>query len=553
MRIVAPLLLCLVAATALAGPPDTYERPHHLWQDLLLEETAWEPPTWGPPAPAGRAYDNLRINTDSTQQLQNEQQVVVNPLNPDNLVATWRDFRLGHREVGIGYSLDGGQNWTDYLIDGPAQYSYHSDPGLTVDRQGNIYACILSYNDTSSPNGLFVLKSGSGGASWGAPVAAVDGVNGVFEDKQLIACDRTTGPHDGNLYVSWSRFYSTQIYNVRSIDGGQSFEPEVRVSDSGGVQWPLPVVCADGTLVVAWVHFSPTSIRLDRSFDGGATFGSDITLTSLYAGSPTLNGGVKSYSYPAMDVDLSSGPHHGRLYVAYMDRYSGDYDMFIRWSDDQGATWTDRMRLNDDAVGNGADQFHPWLSVGQDGSVNVIFYDRRLDPGNYWMDLYFTQSLDGGQTWSANERVTELSSDPAAGQRAGLIGEYIGLAAVNASKAHAVWTDTRNGNQDTYTATISDLTAVGSAPLAGGLRLSAPTPNPFRGSTRLTFSARPGARVAATVYDLSGRALRRLHASGEALVWDGRDERGRALGSGVYLIRADDGAESAAARVMLLR
>lgn len=553
MRIPVLILLCLVATAALAGPPDTFERPHHLWQDLALELTAWEPPPWGPPAPSSRVYDNWRINSDTTQQLQNEQQVVINPTDPDNLVAIWRDFRLGHREVGVGYSFDGGLTWTDHLIDGPGQYSLHSDPGLTFDRFGNIYACILSYHDTSSPNGLFVLKSSDGGMSWGQPVAAVDGVPGVFEDKQLIACDRTAGPHDGNLYVSWARFYSTQIYNARSTDGGQSFQPEVRVSDSGGVQWPVPVVCPDGTLVIAWVQFSPARIRVDRSLDGGASFGSDFTLTNLYTGSANLNGGITSYSYPAMDVDMSGGPHHGRLYVAYMDRYSGDYDLFLRWSDDSGASWSNRQRLNDDAVGNGADQFHPWLAVGQDGSLNVVFYDRRNDAGNYWMDLYFTQSLDGGQSWSSNERVTNVSSDPGAGLRAGLIGEYIGLAALNANRVHPVWTDTRNGHQDTYTAVISDLTAVPAGPLAAGLRLAAPAPNPFRDFTRLTFSARGGGRVAATVYDLSGRSLRRLEASGDALVWDGRDDHGRALGSGLYLIRAADGAGSDVARVMLLR
>ena len=36
---------------------------------------------------------NVRINEDTTAELQNEQQVVVNPTDPANLVAVWRDFR----------------------------------------------------------------------------------------------------------------------------------------------------------------------------------------------------------------------------------------------------------------------------------------------------------------------------------------------------------------------------------------------------------------------------------------------------------------------------
>src|SRR5262249_23480082 len=58
--------------------------------------------------PARADYPQIRLNTDDTTQLQNEQQIVVDKTNPDNLVACWRDFRLGYRQVGVGYSFDGG-------------------------------------------------------------------------------------------------------------------------------------------------------------------------------------------------------------------------------------------------------------------------------------------------------------------------------------------------------------------------------------------------------------------------------------------------------------
>lgn len=333
---------------------------------------------------------------------------------------------------------------------------------------------------------------------------------GVFEDKELIACDRSGGSYDGNVYVAWTRFWSTQIYCVRSTNGGTSFQTPLRVSDSGGVQWPVPCVGADGTLYIGWVDLGDPSIKLDRSLDGGQTFGSDQVLTSPYTGAVTLNGGIDSFSFPALDCDLSGGAHYGRLYVAYMDNLHGDFDIFLRRSDNEGASWTAPLRLNDDVPGNGRDQFHPWLTVAADGSISVIFYDRRLDPGNYLMDLYFTQSTDGGLTWSPNARVTTVSSDPNAGLRAGLIGEYIGLASSGAGRVHPVWTDMCEGNQDTYTAIIGGTTAA-PPPAAGlaGLRLAAAAPNPFREETRLS--------------------------------------------SGIYLLRVASGGEQGAARVLLLR
>ena len=551
MRTLLILMVALAAGAALAQAPPPVE-VHQDSEDRLLEQRLGDeikPPSMG--KTWTRDGDNWKINTDGTNQVQNEEQVAVNPLDPDNLVAVWRDFRLGYRRVGVGTSFDGGLTWTDRLLDSH-YYTWHSDPGVTVDRFGNFYIVILSYEDTSSPNGLFVLKSTDGGSTWSYPVPAVNGVPGVFEDKELIACDRTGGPHDGNLYVAWARFYSTQIYCVRSIDGGQSFEPELRVSDSGGVQWPTPVVGADGTLYVAWVDYYADAIKLDRSTDGGQSFGSDLTVTSLYTAQTEINGGITVFGFPAMDADIGGGPYDGNLYLAYMSRQGGDFDIYFRRSTNGGTSWSSPIRLNDDAQENGRDQFHPWLAVSPDGVINVVFYDRRNDPSNYLMDLYFTQSYDGGATWTENQRVTTVSSNPNAGLRAGLIGEYIGLAASSASRVHAVWTDTRDGSQDVYTAVLGNGTGVAEE-WAGGLRIEAILPNPSPGRTQIAYSAPSGQRVQASIFDVQGRRIRDLPATRGALWWDGRDGQGRELGNGVYLLRLSAGEEAATDRILLLR
>jgi len=546
------LLLVLAAAGAAAAQSPSPREVHQDAEDRLLEQRLGgeiQPPfmddSWT------RDWDNWKINSDGTNQVQNEEQIAVNPLDPDNLVAVWRDFRLGYRRVGVGTSFDGGLTWNDRLLDSHF-YTWHSDPGITTDRHGNFYIVILSYESTSEPNGLFVLKSTDGGMTWSFPVPAVDGTPGVFEDKELIACDRSGGPNDGNLYVVWSRFYSTQIYCVRSTNGGQSFGSEVRVSDSGGVQWPTPVVGTDGTLYIAWVDYNSSAIKLDRSYNGGQSFGSDITVTSVYAAQTDLNGGITVFGYPAMDADITGGLYDGNLYMAYMSRQGSDYDIYFRRSTTGGANWSAAVRLNDDAPNNGRDQFHPWLVVSPDGVINVIFYDRRNDPSNFLMDIYFTQSFDGGLTWADNQRITTVSSNPNAGLRAGLIGEYIGLAASSAGRVHAVWTDTRDGSQDVYTTVIGTGTGVAEG-WTGGLQIEAILPNPCREGAQIAYSAPGDGVVQANIYDVQGRLVRDLGRTGGVLRWDGRDDRGHELGSGVYLVRLRAGAETAVDRVLLLR
>ena len=106
-------LFMLVTATMAAHAavtPVVFDRP------LALRSN---PPATVTPAPGQPSsldvWLNVRINSDNSGQVQNEQQIVVNSSDPNNLVAVWRDFRLGYRRVGVGYSLDAG--WTYYPPD----------------------------------------------------------------------------------------------------------------------------------------------------------------------------------------------------------------------------------------------------------------------------------------------------------------------------------------------------------------------------------------------------------------------------------------------------
>jgi len=502
------------------------------------------------------AYLNLRVNNDTTSQIQNEQQIIMNPHDTTNMVAVWRDFRLGYRQVAYAYTFDGGYTWTQDLFEEP-QYIWDSDPGITVDTAGNFYAVILSFNSTSEPNGLFVYRSNDGGQTWSGPFTVINGVAGVFEDKELIACDRSGGPYTDNLYVTWTRFYSTRIFMSRSTDGGSTFASPLIVSDYGGVQWPVPVVGINSELYIAWVHYSPGSIKLDRSTDGGQTFGTDITVQNVTFVQGSLNGNLTTFSFPAMDADITHGPYRGNLYIAYTDDAPGytDTDIFFTRSTDGGTNWSTKIRLNDDTQNNGCDQFHPWLTVAPDGSIIVVWLDRRLDANNLYMDLYMTNSTDGGNTWAPNERISTVSSDPTAGDvfryplepltrdqpilcagRAGLIGEYIGLTASSVDDIHPIWTDTRLGDQDAFFA-LRDSTSpaiqdINSSKISSCFTLS---PNPATDQCIIRCPPElctQNARLA--IYDVQGRKVKAFQSVTPFQIWNRITEDNAPAGSGVY-------------------
>jgi hypothetical protein len=81
-----------------------------------------------------------------------------------------------------------------------------------------------------------------------------------------------------------------------------------------------------------------------------------------------------------------------------------------------------------------------------------------------------------------------------------------------------------------------------SSPLAAGNRLAPAYPNPFNPSTTLRFESDAHGPLRLVVVDAAGRALRELAAgtfpAGHHTVeWDGKDDAGRRLPSGLYLAR----------------
>lgn len=89
-------------------------------------------------------------------------------------------------------------------------------------------------------------------------------------------------------------------------------------------------------------------------------------------------------------------------------------------------------------------------------------------------------------------------------------------------------------------------------------RLLANRPNPFNPHTELRFVVRESASVGLAIFDVAGRRVRtwprRTWSAGEhALRFDGRDDAGRDLASGVYLLRLEVGSVSDTRRIALVR
>jgi hypothetical protein len=380
--------------------------------------------------------------------------IAINPKNPDNIVAS--SFQTGRppRPSAGSYtysSMDGGKTWKTVPVADPKGLT-QGDDTVYFGSDGTAYHAHLSFlgirvsKPKRAESGILVEASRDGGLTWSESVPAINHENSVtpFEDKPGIVVDNAVNsPHKGNVYLAWTRFdvygssnpeCHTQIYFSRSTDGGKTFAMPFRISDTGGdcrdsdntVEGAVPAVGPKGEVYIVWA--GPLGLVFKKSLDGGLTFGKDKVIDQMPGGWDfSVEGLDRANGMPVTGVDLSSGPNKGTLYVNWIDARNGDPDVFIASSRDGGETWSAPVRVNDDPVKNGKVQFFTWMSVDPiDGSVNVVFYDRR-DTEGAQTKLTMARSTDGGRTF-VNYPINQppFVNDPRV-----FFGDYSGISAYN--------------------------------------------------------------------------------------------------------------------------
>jgi hypothetical protein len=375
--------------------------------------------------PIASAQQVVRI-TEPSAISPAEVSIAINPKNPDNMIAA--SFQTGHppkpRAGSYHYvTFDGGKTWK--TVPTPdSKNLVQGDDVVAFSNDGIAYHAHLSFDGIRlarpprAENGMIVNVSKDGGNTWTDGTPAINHINTVipFEDKPGLVVDNATSSRSkGNVYLAWTRFdvygssnpeHRSQIYFTRSTDQGQTFSMPFRISDTGGdcldsdntVEGAVPAVGPNGEVYVVWA--GPLGLVMDKSLDGGLTFGKDKVIGNMPGGWDfSVEGLDRANGMPVTGVDLSNGPNKGTLYVNWIDERNGDQDVFVMSSRDGGETWSAPMRVNDDPVKNGKVQFFTWMAIDPaDGSVNVIFYDRRDGKGTE-THLTLARSVDGGKTF----------------------------------------------------------------------------------------------------------------------------------------------------------
>ncbi len=404
-------------------------------------------------------FDNFDIGVDFA-----EVHLVVNPTNALNSFAMYNNISAS---LGVTPHVTfDGVNWTTINPSWGAPMS--GDPVGAYDSLGNLYADNMYNNGGGTILGTRTAKSTNGGLTW---VSVVN--NNVGNDKNWIACDQTGGPYANYVYG-----VMTPGNVTRSTDQGASFN----VTFSSTNALPGMMVCVGpnktggnipggcvyvvtntgSSFAAVWTFF--------RSTNGGASY-SQVSQVQYANYVGTNVGGRNSVEnfrtrpYPMITCDNSYGPNRGRLYIIYASNFPvGDGnkpDIWCRYSDDQGVSWSAQTRINDDVSPEAHNQWHPstWCDK-KTGRLFVKWLDTRDCPTSDSCLVYASYSDDGGVTFAANKQISNKKfkincTTCGGGGTPAYLGDYDAINS-NGKNAIMAWTDFRNGNFGSYTAYFPD-------------------------------------------------------------------------------------------------
>lgn len=447
-------------------------------------------------------HTNVMINISGDP---NEPSILVNTKNTNNIVA---GSNLNH----VYHSFDGGLTWSKAIL--TSSYSVWGDPCIINDTSGNVYYFHLS----NPPSGSWIdrivaQKSTDGGVTWSN--GTYTGLNGTKDqDKEWVAIDQNTNA----IYVTWTQFDvygssastdSSHIMFSRSMDGGLTWSPAIRINKKGGdcidedntVEGATPAVGPNGEIYVSWV--GADGIVFDRSLDTGNTWlANEIPVTTVPGGwDYSIPGIMRANGLPITACDLSGGPNHGTIYINWSDQRNGtnDTDVWLVKSTDGGNTWTSPTRVNDDPAGK--HQFFTWMTIDQvTGYLYFVFYDRR-NYTNENTDVYMAISRDGGNTFT-NFKISDAPFYPNSGV---FFGDYTNVSTHN-NVVRPIWGRMDASTMSIWTAIVDLSAALGEEEidLTTHFDLDQNFPNPMIEETYISFKLRNDEKVSLKLYDNLG-------------------------------------------------
>jgi hypothetical protein len=399
------------------------------------------------------AYTSYQVNVDANGNnivgdAANEPSICVDPTNGNKMSIGWRQFdsvASNFRQAGLARTIDGGRTWSPRTV--LQANVFRSDPVLNSDNTGQFFYLSLLQNFFDD-----LWRSLDGGQSW-TSIAPADG-----GDKEWFTIDNTNSTGHEFQYQSWStdgNNYAGRQF-TRSTNGGLTWMNPINIPNSPA--WGTLDVDSVGNLFIGGVNLNTGQIWCVRSTNAknGAvvpTFDQStvVNLGGNIASSELINAdGLVGQVFLA--ADRSGRITNNNVYmlasVQSAGFSTGSDVMFVR-STNGGQTFSAPRRINDDPVNPAKWHWFGTLSVAPNGRIDAVWFDTRNAANNTDSQLFYSDSFDGGNTWSLNVAIGNLFNPFLGYPNQNKLGDYITVVSDNAG-ANVAYAATFNGEEDIY-------------------------------------------------------------------------------------------------------
>lgn len=399
--------------------------------------------------------------------------------------------------TGGYFTSNGGTSWTGF--DQPPYGATSGDPAVSIGTNGFIYTGYIDAGTNDGGQGVAVTTNN--GVNWSRYVVGPKppGASDLLDKNHLVVDKKAGSPYENRVYAAWSAFVATSPNNEDiefrySSNNGQNWSNSVNISaaiNAGSHDQGINLATGpNGEVYAIWAvydqwaagSYGEDAIGFNKSTDGGATW---VTPRRIYSGANfgirgnlTSKGSIRVSSFPVMGVDRSGGARNGYLYAVWPQKTiapaGSDPDIVFTRSSDNGETWSSLVRVNNDPLNNGKDQYYPWMTVDQaTGNIFVIFYDSR-DVPNDSANVYIARSTDGGTSFE-NIKVSDRAFKPKtiSGLASGYQGDYIGIAAYR-NTVYPTWAEDRSGSYQIWMSTVTFGPSATHTPLTNTENLTGP-------------------------------------------------------------------------------
>jgi hypothetical protein len=325
--------------------------------------------------------------------------------------STFYDFHLGSYTISGGNpvatnQVQGYECTTVGTQDMPPSWTNNTDPNVDFDTTGRAYQTTLPFNaywaGGMHPNGeIDVSYSDDLGRHWvkangGAALDSTNNQNSVtfghVEDKQWIAVNHILGNvNQDHVYAMWTTFNGAngngKIMVAVSRDRGATFSKAVQLTTPSqttpGNTYVYPSIGPEGTVYVAFIGGYDLNknkvghVYVTKSTDDGRTWAPFVVAASPIE-NPNGTFANTKFRDGIIENFAASPSHPGHAYLTFenWDTAAGTSDVYFTQTTDGGFTWSARQRVNDDTATGSSDQFQPSVAANGD-AVAVAFYDRR--------------------------------------------------------------------------------------------------------------------------------------------------------------------------------